>query len=162
MDNRCGWSTSSEQMIAYHDTEWGVPVHDDKQLFGKLVLDGFQAGLSWAIILRKRDAFLKAFDRFDPDKVARYDARRIAKILRDPGIVRNKQKVKSAVGNARAYLKMKDAGASFDSFAGLVLEVLVAVFITGEVSTTFSSITGGSSIAIGRPSSHSTWTTISG
>jgi len=116
MDNRCGWSTSTEQMIAYHDTEWGVPVHDDKQLFGKLVLDGFQAGLSWAIILRKRDAFLKAFDRFDPDKMARYNAKRIAKILRDPGIVRNKQKVKSAVGNARAYLKMKDAGESFDEF----------------------------------------------
>ena len=116
MDNRCGWSTSSEQMIAYHDTEWGVPVHDDKQLFGKLVLDGFQAGLSWAIILRKRDAFLKAFDRFDPDKMARYDARRVAKILRNPGIVRNKQKVKSAVGNARAYVKMKDAGESFDEF----------------------------------------------
>ncbi len=116
MDNRCGWSTSNEQMIAYHDTEWGVPVHNDKQLFGKLVLDGFQAGLSWAIILRKRDAFLKAFDRFDPDQMARYDARRIAKILRDPGIVRNKQKVKSAVGNARAYLKMKDAGESFDEF----------------------------------------------
>lgn len=101
-------------MIAYHDTEWGVPVHNDKQLFGKLVLDGFQAGLSWAIILRKRDAFLHAFDGFDPDKMARYDARRIAKILRDPGIVRNKQKVKSAVGNARAFLKLKDAGESFD------------------------------------------------
>jgi DNA-3-methyladenine glycosylase I len=114
MDNRCGWSTSNEQMIAYHDSEWGVPVHNDKQLFGKLVLDGFQAGLSWAIILRKRDAFLHAFDGFDPDKMARYDARRIAKILRDPGIVRNKQKVKSAVGNARAFLKLKDAGESFD------------------------------------------------
>ena len=116
MDTRCGWSTSNEQMTAYHDTEWGVPVHDDKKLFGKLVLDGFQAGLSWAIILRKRDAFLKAFDGFDPDKMARYDAKRIAKILRDPGIVRNKQKVKSAVGNARAYLKMKEAGESFDEF----------------------------------------------
>ena len=103
-------------MIAYHDTEWGVPVHNDKQLFGKLVLDGFQAGLSWAIILRKRDAFLKAFDGFDPDKMARYDAKRIARILRDPGIVRNKQKVKSAVGNARAYLKLKEAGESFDRF----------------------------------------------
>jgi len=103
-------------MIAYHDTEWGVPVHDDKQLFGKLVLDGFQAGLSWQIILRKRDAFLKAFDRFDPDKMARYDAKRIARILRDPGIVRNKQKVKSAVANARAYLRMKAAGESFDEF----------------------------------------------
>jgi len=116
MDTRCGWSTSTDQMIAYHDTEWGVPVHNDNQLFGKLVLDGFQAGLSWAIILRKRDAFLKAFDGFNPDKMARYDAKRIARILRDPGIVRNKQKVKSAVGNARAFLKMKDAGESFDEF----------------------------------------------
>ena len=116
MNSRCGWSTSNEQMIAYHDSEWGVPVHDDRQLFGKLVLDGFQAGLSWAIILRKRDAFLKAFDGFNPEKMARYDAKRIAKILRDPGIVRNKQKVKSAVQNARAFLKMKDAGESFDEF----------------------------------------------
>jgi len=116
MNNRCGWSSSNEQMIAYHDTEWGVPVHDDRQLFGKLVLDGFQAGLSWAIILRKRDAFLRAFEGFNPDKMARYDARRVAKILRDPGIVRNKQKVKSAVGNARAFLTMKDAGESFDAF----------------------------------------------
>lgn len=116
MERRC-WPTGDDaQMLAYHDTEWGVPVHNDKQLFGKLVLDGFQAGLSWAIILRKRDAFLKAFDGFDPDKMARYDAKRIAKILRDPGIVRNKQKVKSAVGNARAFLKMKDAGESFDEF----------------------------------------------
>ena len=103
-------------MIAYHDSEWGVPVHDDEQLFAKLVLDGFQAGLSWAIILRKRDAFLKAFDGFNPEKMARYDAKRIAKILRDPGIVRNKQKVKSAVQNARAFLKIKDAGESFDQF----------------------------------------------
>jgi DNA-3-methyladenine glycosylase I len=103
-------------MLAYHDTEWGVPVHDDKKLFGKLVLDGFQAGLSWAIILRKRDAFLNAFDGFDPDKMARYDSKRIAKILRDPGIVRNKLKVKSAVRNARAFLEMKEAGESFDQF----------------------------------------------
>ena len=116
MTTRCGWASTNEQMIAYHDTEWGVPVHTDEQLFGKLVLDGFQAGLSWAIILRKRDAFLKAFDGFNPDRMARYDAKRIAKILRDPGIVRNKQKVKSAVGNARAFLKMKDAGESFDQF----------------------------------------------
>ena len=116
MEQRCPWPSDNAQMIAYHDTEWGVPVHTDNQLFGKLVLDGFQAGLSWAIILRKRDAFLKAFDGFDPDTMARYDARRIAKILRDPGIVRNKQKVKSAVGNARAYLALKDAGESFDQF----------------------------------------------
>ena len=116
MEKRCPWPADNAQMIAYHDTEWGVPVHNDNQLFGKLVLDGFQAGLSWAIILRKRDAFLKAFDGFDPDTMARYDARRIAKILRDPGIVRNQQKVKSAVGNARAYLELKDAGESFDRF----------------------------------------------
>src|SRR5256885_12833695 len=103
-------------MIAYHDTDWGVPVHDDRQLFGKLVLDGFQAGLSWAIILRKRDAFLHAFEGFNPDKMARYDARRIAKILRDPGIVRNRQKVKSAVGNARAFLKMVAAGGTVGAF----------------------------------------------
>jgi DNA-3-methyladenine glycosylase I len=103
-------------MIAYHDTEWGVPVHDDRQLFGKLVLDGFQAGLSWAIILRKRDAFLYAFDGFNPEKMARYDARRVNKILKDPGIVRNRQKVRSAVGNARAFLKMVEAGESFDAF----------------------------------------------
>ena len=116
MTTRCGWTSTNDQMIAYHDTEWGVPVHNDEQLFGKLVLDGFQAGLSWAIILRKRDAFLKAFDGFNPEKMARYDAKRMAKILRDPGIVRNKQKVKSAVGNARAYLEMKEAGESFDRF----------------------------------------------
>ena len=116
MPTRCGWSESNPQMIAYHDAEWGVPVHDDRQLFGKLVLDGFQAGLSWAIILRKRDAFLKAFEGFNPDKMARYDARRIGQILKDPGIVRNKQKVRSAVGNARAFLEMKDAGESFDEF----------------------------------------------
>jgi DNA-3-methyladenine glycosylase I len=116
MEKRCPWPSENVQMIAYHDDEWGVPVHSDRQLFGKLVLDGFQAGLSWAIILRKRDAFLRAFDDFDPDKMARYDARRVAKILRDPGIVRNRQKVKSAVANARAFLKMKDAGESFDEF----------------------------------------------
>jgi DNA-3-methyladenine glycosylase I len=116
MTTRCGWSESNEQMIAYHDSEWGVPVHDDRQLFGKLVLDGFQAGLSWAIILRKRDAFLNAFDGFNPEKMARYDARRVAKILKDPGIVRNKQKVRSAIGNARAFLEMMEADESFDAF----------------------------------------------
>src|SRR5258705_5386024 len=114
MVERCPWPSDNAQMIAYHDIEWGVPVHDDRQLFGKLVLDGFQAGLSWAIILRKREGFLKAFDGFDPDKMARYDAKRVAKILRNPGIVRNKQKVKSAVQKARAFLKLKDAGEPFD------------------------------------------------
>ena len=94
---RCKWAESSDLMIAYHDREWGVPVHDDRQLFGKLMLDGFQAGLSWAIILRKRDTFLEAFDGFDPERMARYDRRRIAKLLKNPGIIRNRQKIESSV-----------------------------------------------------------------
>ncbi|MGH7673563.1 MAG: DNA-3-methyladenine glycosylase I, partial [Gemmatimonadales bacterium] len=97
----------------YHDREWGVPVHDDRELFAKLILDGFQAGLSWAIILRKRDHFLAAFDGFNPERMARYTRPRIAQLLRDPGIVRNRQKVEAAVTNARAFLKIADAGESF-------------------------------------------------
>ena len=113
---RCTWAESSDLMIAYHDREWGVPVHDDRQLFGKLILDGFQAGLSWAIILRKRDAFLAAFDGFDPERMARYDKRRITTLLKDPGIVRNRQKVEAAVASARAFLELKESGTSFDAF----------------------------------------------
>jgi DNA-3-methyladenine glycosylase I len=116
MIKRCSWSESSDLMIAYHDREWGVPVHNDKQLFGKLVLDGFQAGLSWAIILRKREHFLKAFDGFEPQRMARYTKKRIARLLKDPGIVRNRQKVEAAVTNARAFLRLADAGEAFDTF----------------------------------------------
>src|SRR5438046_1561324 len=116
MEKRCPWPSDNAQMIAYHDTEWGVPVHDDRQLFGKLMLDGFQAGLSWAIILRKRDTFLEAFDGFDPERMARYDRRRIAKLLKNPGIIRNRQKIESSVKSARAYLKLVEAGTSFDEF----------------------------------------------
>ena len=100
-------------MMKYHDAEWGVPLRGDKPLFAKLILDGFQAGLSWAIILRKRDAFLRAFDGFDPDKMARYTAARRRKLLADPGIVRNRQKVDAAIGNARAYLELQDSGLRF-------------------------------------------------
>src|SRR6266550_4568239 len=106
MIKRCSWSESSDLMIAYHDREWGVPVHSDAQLFGKLVLDGFQAGLSWAIILRKREHFLDAFDGFDPERMARYTKKRVARLLKDPGIVRNRQKVEAAVTNARAFLHL--------------------------------------------------------
>lgn len=113
---RCKWAESSDLMIAYHDREWGVPVHDDRQLFGKLILDGFQAGLSWATILNKRDNFLGAFDGFDPGLMAHYDRRRIAKLLKNPGIIRNRQKVESAVKSARAYLKLAEKGISFDEF----------------------------------------------
>ena len=116
MIKRCSWSESSDLMIAYHDREWGVPVHSDAQLFGKLVLDGFQAGLSWAIILRKREHFLDAFDGFDPERMARYTKKRVARLLKDPGIVRNRQKVEAAVTNARAFLHLVDAGESFDAF----------------------------------------------
>ena len=87
-----------------------VPVHGDKKLFAKLILDGFQAGLSWRVILHKREAFLEAFEGFDPEKVARYDAKRRAKLLRNPGIVRNRAKVKAAVVNARAYLTLREGG----------------------------------------------------
>jgi len=113
---RCKWAESSELMIAYHDREWGVPVHDDRQLFGKLILDGFQAGLSWSTILNKRANFLEAFDGFDPKTMAAYDRRRIAKLLKNPGIIRNRQKVESAVKSARAYLELAEEGHSFDNF----------------------------------------------
>jgi DNA-3-methyladenine glycosylase I len=110
---RCPWPADNPSMLEYHDHEWGVPVRDGTKLFGKLVLDGFQAGLSWAIILRKRDSFLRAFDDFDPEKMARYDARKRRQLLADPGIVRNRLKVDSAIGNARAFLELRDAGVSF-------------------------------------------------
>ncbi|HWH03943.1 MAG TPA: DNA-3-methyladenine glycosylase I [Gemmatimonadales bacterium] len=114
MIKRCPWSADDPLMIEYHDTEWGVPIHGDKKLFAKLILDGFQAGLSWRVILHKRDAFLEAFDGFDPEKMARYDARRRAKLLRNPGIVRNRAKVAAAVTNARAYLALRQQGETLD------------------------------------------------
>jgi DNA-3-methyladenine glycosylase I len=113
---RCAWLGDNPAMMRYHDAEWGVPLRGDKPLFAKLILDGFQAGLSWAIILRKRDAFLRAFDGFDPDKMARYTAARRRKLLADPGIVRNRQKVDAAINNARAYLELQNSGVRFGRF----------------------------------------------
>jgi DNA-3-methyladenine glycosylase I len=113
---RCAWLGDDPQMLVYHDLEWGVPVRDDRQLFGKLVLDGFQAGLSWAIILRKREAFLRAFDGFDPERMARYDARKRRQLLADPGIVRNRLKIDAAIASARAFLELREAGVSFGEF----------------------------------------------
>ena len=107
---------ASPLMLDYHDREWGVPLHGDRELFAKLVLDGFQAGLSWSTILNKRAHFLEVFDGFDPERMARYDRRRIAKLLKDPGIVRNRQKVESAVSNARALLEFQENEGSFDLF----------------------------------------------
>ncbi|HWE26155.1 MAG TPA: DNA-3-methyladenine glycosylase I [Myxococcales bacterium] len=114
---RCWTSEGSSQlMLDYHDREWGVPLHGDRELFAKLILDGFQAGLSWSIILNKRARFLEVFDGFDPEKMARYDRRRIERILKDPGIIRNRQKVEAAVGNAKAFLAFRDKEGSFDKF----------------------------------------------
>src|SRR2546421_11261259 len=117
MKRRCWTGDDAEPlMLAYHDGEWGVPLHGDRELFAKLVLDGFQAGLSWAVILHKRARFLEAFDGFDPERMARYDAHKTAQLLRDPGIVRNRQKVRAAVSNARAFLAFVEHRGSFDAF----------------------------------------------
>ena len=113
---RCAWPGLRELDLAYHDTEWGVPLHDDRKLFEFVVLDGFQAGLSWAIILRKREGFRAAFDNFDPAKIARYTPARIEKLLQDEGIVRNRQKVEAAVKNARAFLQVVEEVGSFDEY----------------------------------------------
>jgi DNA-3-methyladenine glycosylase I len=111
---RCPWAGSDPLYRAYHDTEWGVPLHDDRRLFELLVLEGAQAGLAWITILRKRDAYRAAFDAFDPERIARYDRRRIAALLRHPGIVRNRAKVEATVKNARALLALVEATGSFD------------------------------------------------
>lgn len=115
MTTRCGWATT-ESMIAYHDKEWGVPVHDDRLLFEFLVLEGAQAGLSWSTILNKRDNYRKAFDNFDAEKIAKYDARKIKKLLADPGIVRNKLKIAAAIRNAKAFLAVQKEFGNFDAY----------------------------------------------
>ena len=113
---RCAWSGTDPLYIAYHDEEWGVPIHDDPVLFEFLVLEGAQAGLSWSTILRKRDAYRRAFDRFDPRKVARYEKRKVASLLRDAGIVRNRAKIASAIKNAKAFLDVQAEFGSFDAY----------------------------------------------
>src|SRR2546422_11123806 len=105
---RCGWSSNHPLMILYHDTEWGVPVHDDRKLFEFLVLDGAQAGLSWQTILLKRENYRRAVDNFDAEKIARYTDNPVTKLLQDPGIVRNRLKVRSAVIHARPFLTWRD------------------------------------------------------
>jgi len=112
---RCPWPTT-ERYIAYHDQEWGVPLHDDRRLFEFLVLEGAQAGLSWLTILNKRENYRRAFDGFDPGKVARYGARKVAALLADPGIVRNRLKIASAIRNARAFLAVQCGFGSFDRY----------------------------------------------
>ena len=116
MKTRCAWAGDSALYVAYHDKEWGLPVHDDHKLFEMLILEGAQAGLSWSTILNKREGYLQAFDNFDPKKVARYDEAKIQVLLSNPGIVRNRLKVRSAVGNAAAFLKIQQEFGSFDTY----------------------------------------------
>jgi DNA-3-methyladenine glycosylase I len=113
---RCEWAGVDPLYVAYHDEEWGVPVHEDRRLFEFLLLEGAQAGLSWITILRKRDAYRRAFAGFDPAKVARFDARKVASLLGDAGIVRNRAKIESAIKNARAFLKVQEELGSFDAY----------------------------------------------
>jgi DNA-3-methyladenine glycosylase I len=112
---RCAWCPEDPLYVSYHDTEWGKPLHDDRRLFEMLCLEGAQAGLSWITILRKRENYRSAFDQFDAEKMARYGAAKRARLLSDPGIVRNRLKVDAFIGNARAYLKLR-ARSSFDDY----------------------------------------------
>ena len=112
---RCRWATT-DLSIPYHDTEWGVPLHDDQRLFEFLILEGAQAGLSWETILKKRESYRKAYDNFDAERIAKYNAKKLEKLMADPGIIRNRLKVDSAVSNAKAFLKVRDEVSSFDKY----------------------------------------------
>lgn len=114
--NRCSWCEGNEQYIKYHDKDWGVPVHDDNKHFEFLILEGAQAGLSWLTILKRRDSYRKAYDGFDPGVVAQYDEVKIQKLLQDPGIIRNKLKVRASVNNAKLFLEIQKEYGSFNSF----------------------------------------------
>ena len=116
--NRCAWvGDANPLMLDYHDREWGVPVHDDRTHFEFLVLEAAQAGLSWAIVLNKREGYRRAFSEFDPRKVARYTGERIQRLLADPGIIRNRLKIESSIRNARAFLAIQEAFGSFDAYS---------------------------------------------
>ncbi len=113
---RCAWAGSDRLMIDYHDTEWGVPLHNDRMLLEYLILDGAQAGLSWLTILKKREGYRRAFDDFDPRLIAAYDEAKAASLLQDSGIVRNRQKIRSAIANAQAFLRLQGEFGSFDHY----------------------------------------------
>ncbi len=114
---RCSWvGANNALMIEYHDHEWGVPIHDDRKHFEFLVLEAAQAGLNWTIVLKKREGYRRAFDRFDPEKVARYSARRIEKLSLNSEIIRNRMKIEAAVRNARSFLKIQEEFGSFDTY----------------------------------------------
>jgi DNA-3-methyladenine glycosylase I len=113
---RCPWPGTDPLYVAYHDEEWGVPEREDRALYEKLVLDGFQAGLSWITILRKREAFRRAFDGFAPEKIARYTSKKVAALMQDEGIVRNRMKIDGTIASARAWLRLMETGAGFGPF----------------------------------------------
>ncbi len=117
MNARCPWVDVEDPLsVAYHDKEWGVPVHDDRLWFEFMVLEGVQAGLSWMTVLRKRENYRRTFDNFVPEKVARYDSKKVDRLLTDPGIVRNRRKTEAAVNNAKQFLKVQEEHGSFDSY----------------------------------------------
>jgi len=116
MINRCAWAGSDPLYVAYHDQEWGVPLHDDRGLFEFIILEGAQAGLSWATILKKRENYRVAFDQFEPSLVAQYDERKVAELLQNPGIVRNRLKINAAITNARLFLAIQKEFGSFDAY----------------------------------------------
>ena len=116
MKKRCEWAGSDPLYIEYHDNEWGVPLHDDRKIFEMLVLEGAQAGLNWLTVLRKRENYRKAFDNFDPTKVAKYDSEKFQKLLANEGIIRNKLKIHSVIQNARAFLEVQKEFGSFDAY----------------------------------------------
>ena len=113
---RCPWPGEDPFYLAYHDTEWGVPEYDDRALYEKLILDGFQAGLSWITVLRKRENFRRAFDDFEPAKIARYNAKKIDALMNDAGIVRNRAKIEGTIASAKSYLKIMEDGPGFSKF----------------------------------------------
>ena len=116
IQQRCSWANSSTLYLEYHDTEWGVPAHDDRKLFEFLILEGAQAGLSWSTILNKRQAYIQAFDNFEPTKVTSYDDAKVQALLANTGIVRNRLKIQAAIQNARSFLKVQDQYGSFDAY----------------------------------------------
>jgi DNA-3-methyladenine glycosylase I len=121
MPKRCSWA-KTDLSIAYHDKEWGVPVHDDRKLFEFLILEGAQAGLSWEIILKRRESYRTAFDGFDPKKVSNYNEKKFQRLLQDPGIIRNRLKVRSAIQNAKAFLAVQKEFGSFDSYVWRIVD----------------------------------------
>ena len=118
---RCTWADSDPLMVEYHDAEWGVPLHDDRMLLEYLILDGAQAGLSWLTILRKRQSYRRAFDDFDPHLIAAYDEAKVASLLQDAGIIRNRQKIRSAIANAQSFINIQGEFGSFDHYLWALL-----------------------------------------